>query len=41
MRAFLAAVVAAVLIAVGAALVLNSYVPDTSAGAFSTTGVRI
>ena len=41
MRTFLVAVVAAVLIAGGAALVLNSYVPDTSAGAFSTQGVRI
>jgi len=41
MRTFLVAVVAAVLIAGGAALVLNSYVPDTAAGAFSTQGVRI
>jgi hypothetical protein len=41
MRTFLVAVVAAVLIAGAAAFVLNTYVPDTSAGAFSTQGVRI
>ena len=41
MRTFLVAVVAAVVIAAGAAIVLNSYVPDTSASVFSTEGVRI
>jgi hypothetical protein len=41
MRTFLVACLAAVLIAVGAAFVLNNLVPDTSAGAFSTQGVRI
>ena len=41
MRAFLIAVLAAVVIAATAAAVLNTYVPDTSAEAFSTQGVRI
>jgi hypothetical protein len=41
MRTFFFACLAAVLIAVGAAYVLNNLVPDTSAGAFSTQGVRI
>jgi hypothetical protein len=41
MRPFLVAVLAAVVIAATAAIVLNTYVPDTSAGAFSTQGVRI
>ena len=41
MRTFIFAVIAAVLIAAGAAVVLNTYVPDTSAGAFSTQAVRI
>ena len=42
MRTFLAACAAAVLIAVGAAAVLNSsYVPDSAADVFSTQGVRL
>lgn len=42
MRTFLAACVAAILIAVGAAYVLNSgYVPDSAAAAFTTSGARI
>jgi hypothetical protein len=41
MRTFLVAIVVAVVIAAGAAVVLNNYVPDTSSGAFSTQGVRI
>jgi hypothetical protein len=41
MRTFFFACLAAVLIAAGAAYVLNNLVPDTSAGAFSTQGVRI
>ena len=42
MRTFLAACATAVLIAVGAAAVLNSsYVPDSAASAFSTQGVRL
>ncbi len=41
MRTFLVACLAAVLIAAGAALVLNKYVPDSSASAFSTQSVRI
>jgi hypothetical protein len=42
MRAFLLACLAAVLIAVGAALVLNSsYVPDSASSVFSTPAVRI
>jgi hypothetical protein len=32
---------AAILIASGAALVLNNYVPNTSSSTFSTQGVRI
>jgi len=41
MRTFLVACLAAILIASGAALVLNTYVPDSSSSAFSTKGVRI
>lgn len=41
MRSFLAGIVVAVLIAVGAAVVLTGYVPDASSTAFSTQGVRI
>jgi len=41
MRAFIVAVLAAVVIAAGAAIALNNYVPDTSAEAFSTQSVRI
>jgi hypothetical protein len=41
MRAFLVAVLAAIVIAGAAAVVLNTYVPDNSAEAFSTKGVRI
>lgn len=42
MRAFLTACAAAILIAVGAAVVLNSsYVPDASVSVFSTQGVRL
>jgi hypothetical protein len=42
MRAFLVACLAAIIIAAGAAFVLNSgYVPDSSSNVFSTKGVRI
>lgn len=41
MRTFFFACLTAALIAAGAAYVLNNLVPDTSAGAFSTQGVRI
>jgi hypothetical protein len=41
MRTFVVAVVAAALIASGAAIALNTLVPDTSARTFSTQGVRI
>jgi hypothetical protein len=41
MRSFLIACLAAILIASGAAIVLNNYVPDSSSSAFSTTAVRI
>ena len=42
MRTFLIACLAAVLLASGAAVVLNSsYVPNSSSTVFSTTGVRI
>lgn len=42
MRTFLVACLAAVLLAAGAAVVLNSsYVPNSSSGVFSTKGVRI
>lgn len=42
MRTFLVACLAAVLIAAGAAVVLNSsYVPDSASQVFSTQGVRI
>jgi hypothetical protein len=41
MASFLMGVVAAVVIAVGAAVVLNGYVPDAASTAFSTQGVRI
>ena len=41
MRTFVVAVLAAVLIASAAAVVLNTFVPDSSAEAFSTQGVRI
>lgn len=41
MRTFLVACLAAALIAAGAALALNNFVPDSSSSAFSTQGVRI
>jgi hypothetical protein len=41
MRSFLIACLAAILIASGAAIVLNTFVPDSSSSAFSTTAVRI
>jgi hypothetical protein len=42
MRAFLLAVLAAVVLGVGAAYVLNSsYLPDEASTVFTTTGVRI
>lgn len=41
MRTFLVACLAAIVIASGAAFVLNNYVPDASSSAFSTQGVRI
>jgi hypothetical protein len=41
MRTFLVAVLAAIVIAGAAAIVLNAYVPDSSAEAFSTQSVRI
>jgi hypothetical protein len=41
MGSFLAGVIAAVLIAVSAAVVLNGYVPDAASTAFSTQAVRI
>jgi len=42
MRAFLVACLAAIVIAAGAAYVLNSgYLPDSSSRVFSTKGVRI
>jgi hypothetical protein len=42
MRAFLIACLAAVLIATGAAFVLNNnYIPNSASTVFSTQGVRI
>jgi len=42
MRAFLAACFAAIVLAVGAAAVLNSsYVPDSASSVFSTQGARV
>lgn len=42
MRTFLAACLVAILIAVGAAVVLNSgYLPDSASSVFATQGVRI
>jgi hypothetical protein len=42
MRAFLMACLAAVVIAAGAAYVLNSgYLPNAASSVFTTTGVRI
>jgi hypothetical protein len=42
MRTFLVACLVAVLLAAGAAVVLNSsYVPNSSSSVFSTKGVRI
>lgn len=41
MRAFLFAVIAAMIVAAGAAIILNSYVPDAASRVFSTEGVRI
>jgi hypothetical protein len=42
MRTFVVACIVAVLLAVGAAAVLNSnYVPNASSSVFSTQGVRI
>jgi hypothetical protein len=41
MGSFLTGVVAAVLIAIGAAVFLSGYVPDAASTAFSTQGVRI
>ena len=41
MGSFVFGVVAAVIIAVGAAVALNAYVPDAASTAFSTQGVRL
>jgi hypothetical protein len=41
MRTFLVAVVVALVIASSAAIGLNMFVPNTSAGIFSTQAVRI
>ncbi len=41
MGSFFTGVIAAVLIAVGAAVVFTGYVPNLSSTAFSTQGVRI
>ena len=42
MRAFLVACAAAIVLAIGAAYILNSgYVPDSSSTVFSTKAVRI
>lgn len=41
MRSFLVACLVAILIAIGAALVLDNYVPNASSSAFSTQSVRI
>jgi hypothetical protein len=41
MKVFLVACLAAVVIAAGAAVVLNSVLPNASSTVFSTSGVRI
>jgi hypothetical protein len=41
MRTFLLACVAAVLIASGAAIILNLYLPNSASNVFVTPGVRI
>jgi hypothetical protein len=42
MRTFFVACIAAVLLAIGAAVVLNSaYVPNSASSVFTTPGVRI
>ena len=41
MRSFLVACLAAILIASGAAIVLNNFVPNSASSTFSTQGVRI
>jgi hypothetical protein len=41
MRTFLVACLVAILIAIGAALVLDNFVPNSSSSAFSTQSVRI
>jgi hypothetical protein len=42
MRAFLLGVVAAIVVAVGAAFLLNAgYLPNSASSVFTTTGVRI
>ena len=42
MRSFLLGIVAAAVIAVGAAIALNSgYLPNSASSVFTTTGVRI
>ena len=41
MRTFLVACFAAVILAAGAAVVLNSYVPNSASTIFSTSGTRI
>jgi hypothetical protein len=41
MWSFLTACLAAILIAIGAAIVLGNYVPNSSSSAFSTQSVRI
>jgi len=41
MGSFLIGVIVAVILAIGAAVVLDSYVPDAASTAFSTQAVRI
>jgi hypothetical protein len=41
MRSFVIACLAAIILAIGAAVVLNNYVPNSASSAFSTTGTRI
>lgn len=41
MRSFLIACLAAIVLAAGAAVVLNNYVPNSASSAFSTEGTRI
>jgi hypothetical protein len=41
MRSFLVACIVAVALAVGAAVLLNSYVPNAASTVYSTSGTRI